>query len=72
MFFDDVLPMRIHSGSPTLNPLDPSKGWQGDLSSHAVSAVVPGAKPSDTPTAWLPSEHSAKAWAAVETGAPFE
>ena len=72
MFFDDVLPMRITSGSATLKPLDPNKGWQGDLGTHAIAAVVPGAKPSDTPTVWLPTEHSAKAWAAVENGVPFD
>ena len=72
MFFDDVLPMRITSGSATLKPLDPGKGWQGDLSSHAIAAVVPGAKPSDTPTVWLPTERSAKAWVAVENATPFE
>ncbi len=72
MFFDDVLPMRIHSGSAALSPLDPDKGWQGDLGSHAVAAMVPGAKPSDTPTVWLPTERSAKAWAEVETGQPFD
>ena len=72
MFFDDVLPMRINSGSATLNPLDPNKGWQGDLASHAISAVVPGAKPSDALTVWLPTERSARAWAAVENGAPFD
>jgi len=72
MFFDDVLPMRITSGSAALKPLDPNKGWLGDLSTHAISAVVPGAKPSDTPTAWLPSERSARAWAAVENGVPFD
>jgi hypothetical protein len=55
-----------------LKPLDPNKGWQGDLSSHAIAAVVPGAKPSDTPTVWLPTERSARAWAAVENGAPFD
>ncbi|HWF63897.1 MAG TPA: hypothetical protein VN685_04725 [Rhizomicrobium sp.] len=72
LFFDDVLPMRITSGSAALKPLDPNKGWQGDLSTHAIAAVVPGAKPSDTPTVWLPTERSAKAWAAVENGTPFE
>ncbi|HXR95578.1 MAG TPA: hypothetical protein VN718_06855 [Rhizomicrobium sp.] len=72
MFFDDVLPMRITSGSAALKPLDPNKGWLGDLSTHAISAVVPGAKPSDTPTVWLPSERSARAWAAVENGVPFD
>src|SRR6202012_1789617 len=30
-FFDDVLPMRINSGSATLNPMDGNAGWQGDL-----------------------------------------
>jgi hypothetical protein len=64
--------MRITSGSASLKPLDPTKGWQGDLSSHAIAAVVPGAKPSDTPTVWLPTERSAKAWAAVENGTPFD
>lgn len=72
IFFDEVLPMRIHSGSATLNPLDPDKGWQGDLASHAVAAVAPGAKMPDTPTVWLPTERSAKAWVAVEDGAPLE
>jgi hypothetical protein len=26
----------------------------------------------DTPTVWLPTERSAKAWAAVENGTPFD
>ena len=72
MFFDDVLPMRIHSGSAALSPLDPNKGWQGDLASHTIAAVVPGAKPSDMPTVWLPTERSAKAWVAVENGTPVD
>jgi poly(3-hydroxybutyrate) depolymerase len=72
MFFDDVLPKRINSGSATLNPIDPDQAWQGDLTSHAIAPIVPGAKLPDTPTVWLPSEKSAKAWVAVENGNPFD
>lgn len=72
MFFDDVLPMRINSGSAALKPLDPGKGWQGDLAAHTIAAVSPGAKPSDTPTVWLPTERTAKAWVDVENGTPFD
>lgn len=72
MFFDDVLPMRITSGSATLKPLDAAKGWQGDLAKHTVAAVTPGAKMPEEPTVWLPTERMAKAWVAVENGTPFE
>ena len=72
MFFDDVLPMRITSGSAKLKPLDPATGWQGDLAKHTVAAVAPGAKLPDEPTVWLPTERMAKAWVAVENGTPFE
>ncbi|HKD46777.1 MAG TPA: hypothetical protein VKB67_03770 [Rhizomicrobium sp.] len=71
MFFDDVLPQRIHSGSPSLSPMDPAKGWQGDLDKKTIAALAPGAKVPDTPTVWLPNERMAKAWVAVETGQPF-
>ncbi|HEY4275062.1 MAG TPA: hypothetical protein VGM68_06225 [Rhizomicrobium sp.] len=71
MFFDDVLPMRLNGGG-ALKPLDASKGWQGDLAKHTVAAVVPGAKMPEEPTVWLPTERMAKAWVAVENGAPFE
>ena len=72
MFFDAVLPQRITSGSATLNPMDPNKGWLGDVDKKTIAAAVPGAKPSDTPTVWLPNEKLAKAWVAVETAQPFE
>jgi poly(3-hydroxybutyrate) depolymerase len=73
IFFDDVLPMRIGAMSgKTLGALDASKGWQGDLAKHTVAPVVAGAKLPDEPTVWLPSERSAKAWAAVENATPFE
>jgi dienelactone hydrolase len=72
MFFDDVLPMRITSGSATLKPLDPGKGWQGDLNSHAVAPITAESKMPETPTVWLPTERTAKAWTAVENGTPFD
>ncbi len=71
MFFDDVLPQRIHSGSPTLSAMDAGKGWQGDLDKKTIAAIAPGAKMPDTPTVWLPNERMAKAWVAVETAQPF-
>ena len=71
MFFDDVLPQRIHSGSPALSAMDGSKGWQGDLDKKTIAAIAPGAKMPDTPTVWLPNERMAKAWVAVETAQPF-
>jgi poly(3-hydroxybutyrate) depolymerase len=72
MFFDDVLPLRMAPGSSVLKPLDATKGWQGDLATHTVAAIAPGAKMPEEPTVWLPTERMAKAWVAVENGAPFE
>jgi hypothetical protein len=73
IFFDDVLPVRIGAMSGgTLGVLDPGKGYLGDLDKKTIAPMVAGAKMPDTPTAWLPSEHTAKAWAAVENGIPFD
>ncbi len=71
IFFDDVLPMRLNGGG-ALKPLDPATGWQGDLAKHTVAPVVAGAKMPEEPTVWLPTERSARAWAAVENATPFE
>ena len=73
IFFDDVLPVRIGAMSGgTLGALDPGKGYLGDLDKKTIAPVVAGAKMPETPTAWLPSEHTAKAWAAAENGTPFD
>lgn len=73
MFFDDVLPTRLHLMSDgKMGALDSAKGWQGDMANHAIAPVVAGARMPEQPTVWLPSERMAKAWVAVETGAPFE
>ena len=71
IFFDEVLPLRMKPGSNTLMPLDPAKGWLGDVEKKTIAAVAPG-KPPETPSSWLPTERTAKAWAAVENGTPFE
>ncbi len=73
MFFDDVLPTRIGMMSGgKLGAMDPAMGWQGDLAKRTVAAIAPGAKAVAEPTVWLPTERMAKAWVAVQTGAPFQ
>ncbi|MGH6829364.1 MAG: hypothetical protein ACREFW_10710, partial [Rhizomicrobium sp.] len=72
IFFDEVLPMRIGAMKDgRLGVLDPEKGWLGDLATKTVAPIVPGSKMPATPTSWLPTERTAKAWAAVENGTPF-
>ncbi len=73
IFFDDVLPMRIGAMKDgKLGALDPDKGWLGDQEKKTVTPVVPGEKlPDREVTSWLPTERTAKAWAAVENGTPF-
>ncbi|HVX41870.1 MAG TPA: hypothetical protein VHB25_20080, partial [Gemmatimonadaceae bacterium] len=70
MFFDDVLPMRLDSASGSLQSLDERRGWIGDPHDKSVRAAGYGSLP-NYPTAWLPTERVARAWKAVETGAPF-
>ena len=73
MFFDDVLPTRLRIMSDgSMAALDGAKGWQGDLANHVIAPVAAGARMPEQPTVWLPTERMAKAWVAVETGAPFE
>ncbi|HEY4219155.1 MAG TPA: hypothetical protein VGM67_18560 [Gemmatimonadaceae bacterium] len=69
VFFDDVLPLRM-GGGDALRPLDAATGFVGDLTAKTFQPAA--AVPSPTvPTAWLPTERSARAWQAMITGKPF-
>jgi poly(3-hydroxybutyrate) depolymerase len=69
MFFDDVLALRLKDGA-TLERLAEKDGWYGDIRAKTISAVGTQ-RPPAAPTAWLPSERTAKAWVSVVTDTPF-
>jgi len=55
----------------TLQPLSEQSGFIGDLKARTFekqgSATVP-----DYPTAWLPTEHTARAWQMLMSDKPFD
>lgn len=66
-FFDDVLTLR----GPSMRVLTEGSGYLGDLKAHTFAPLGEGKVPG-YPTAWLPSEHVARAWQAMVTEQPFE
>jgi poly(3-hydroxybutyrate) depolymerase len=69
MFFEDVMSLRL-GAEGMLKPLAEKDGWYGDIHMKTVTSV--GAQKAPVaPTAWLPTERLAKAWAAVVTDTPF-
>jgi poly(3-hydroxybutyrate) depolymerase len=74
IFFDELLPLRLSpegiGASAGLRPLIEKAGFIGDPVSKTIQAVEKSGVP-NRPTAWLPSERTARAWLAVVTGKPF-
>ncbi|HEX3928404.1 MAG TPA: hypothetical protein VHW65_10435 [Gemmatimonadales bacterium] len=70
IFFDDVLPLRL-GANDALMPLAESSGQIGDLHTFAFHPMAAGPAPAN-PTAWLPTERVARAWAAMMTDQPFD
>jgi poly(3-hydroxybutyrate) depolymerase len=69
VFFEDVLAARLASDG-TLKPLDEKHGYMGDLHSKDFTAMPDKLPP--YPTAWLPTERTARAWRAMLTESPFQ
>jgi poly(3-hydroxybutyrate) depolymerase len=75
VYFEEVLPLRI--GSPgaerpaELLSLAGKSGFIGDLQSKTFQAAEKSGVP-NRPTAWLPTERFARAWAALVEGIPFD
>lgn len=70
VFFEDVLRLRL-ADNGTLKALTDSSGYVGDPHTQAIQPANAG-KPPQYPTAWLPTERSAKAWQAVVTDRNIE
>ena len=77
MFFEDVLPLRLAERSPTgdgasaLRPIAEKSGFVGDLKAKTFRPQGDTPAP-NVPTAWLPTERLARAWAALVTEKPFD
>ena len=71
VFFEDVLALRLDANAPTtLKNLTEQSGFVGDIKARTVQPI--GSTPiPNYPTAWLPTERSAKAWQAMVTMQPF-
>jgi poly(3-hydroxybutyrate) depolymerase len=73
MFFEDVLPLRLSNGDePTaLRSIPEKSGFIGDLKAKTFqkqgNANVP-----NYPTAWLPTERTARAWQMLVNDKPFD
>jgi len=76
VFFDDMLAARLgdtaaaDGAAPALHPIAESSGFLGDLTARTFRPVA-GAPAPSVPTAWLPTERVARAWAAMMTDTPF-
>lgn len=71
LFFEDVLALRVDAAQPgAMKPLAESSGWYGDVVEHTIRPVGES-RPPAAPTAWLPTERTARAWLAVVSGQPF-
>lgn len=73
IFFEEILPLRL--GDPVaggaLKPLAEKSGFIGDIKAKTFRPAS-AAGPSNTSTAWLPTERVARAWRAMVTETPFE
>jgi poly(3-hydroxybutyrate) depolymerase len=68
-FYEDVLPLRLGSGS-ILQPMTEKSGFLGDLKARTFKPMDASGAP-NYPTAWLPTERVARAWEAMENEKPF-
>lgn len=69
LFFEDVLPLRV--GEAGLKAIRDGAGFIGDLQALTYHPVA-GAPAPAAPTAWLPTDRTARAWQAVSGGKAFE
>lgn len=65
-FLQDALGLRL-SAAGQLVPVDPARGWLGDLHTAAIEKAPP-AGGDHRAQAWLPGEASARLWAKVMLG----
>ncbi|MFH0759449.1 MAG: hypothetical protein V2B15_19335 [Bacteroidota bacterium] len=76
MFFEDVLPLRLHQSLSNgeepimLKPLKEESGFIGDLKTKTIQKQSDASAP-DYPTAWLPTERTARAWQMLISDKPF-
>ncbi len=72
VFFEDLLAQRLGgdaaAGAP--RPLAEKDGFLGDLTTKTIRSAAAGA--GTGPTAWLPTERTARAWQVIVTAQPFE
>jgi poly(3-hydroxybutyrate) depolymerase len=68
IFFEDVLPMRVHGA---VIQIADKAGFVGDFKARTFQPVAETAAPA-VPTAWLPTVRVARAWQAMMTAEPFE
>jgi poly(3-hydroxybutyrate) depolymerase len=68
-FYEDIIPLRLANPGQPLKPLDEKAGFLGEI--KAKTFAPQGDKSTPTyPTAWLPTERVAKAWAWLVTERP--
>lgn len=71
VYFDEVIPLRLpQEDRGALRPLNLENGYLGDLNTLTY-APYDEEKAKEGPTAWLPTEKTARAWQAVTTGKPL-
>jgi poly(3-hydroxybutyrate) depolymerase len=71
VFFEDVLALRKTDSSAALRTIPEKDGFIGDLKSKTFQPASRVNTP-NYPTAWLPTERTARAWQAIVTEKPFE
>jgi len=70
IFFQEVLPLRLPEGTATLTQISEVSGFLGDL--KAKTFQKQSGAPPNYPTAWLPTERTARAWQALVSEKPFD
>ena len=66
LFYEDVLALRVPRAGAALAMLSEKSGWLGDLEAKTVAPLGDGKVP-NYPTAWLPTERTARMWQAIVT-----
>ena len=66
LLYEDVLALRLDSGSTVLKPIADKTGFVGDLRAKTFAPIATA--PATTgPTVWFPTERVARAWLAMVT-----
>lgn len=60
-YFDAIVTQRLPAQGNTLKPIDPTRGWLGNVTTHQIAPI---AKFAGDPlkAAWLPNEATARKW----------